>query len=215
MNGSVLRISLAVGILSCACRADAGIIFEYNAGLEANPANGKWEPNINNSDIHNGGTDRIRDLTLTSVVANNSPGSSFPGISRSYTFPATGTAPGPAATTFSYVNFNSALYADADPDIPDKRSSAFEVWFKPNRLNWSDVGTNGGIETNEILFENGGGNGVGLGIEQTANGADLIFSISRDSGGVLTTKLSHSLTDSGDNHLLSDFIPNYSPGARR
>ena len=196
-----LAVAFAGLALVAASSAPATIIYEYDASKEVNTANATWEPNVNNSDIHNGGTDKVRNLSLNGVTANDNPGSAYSAITRAYTFNATAANPGNKATTDTHAGDNPTLYAGSDSDN-NKRSSAFEVWFRPNRSNWSDVGTNGDANTDELLFENGGGNGAGLGIRQTANGADLAFSIARNSN---TTKITHALTDAADNGLLGDF----------
>ncbi|MFK8027850.1 MAG: DUF4347 domain-containing protein, partial [Gammaproteobacteria bacterium] len=134
-----------------------GATLNFDASNEANTANTIWEDNVGTSGFNwdfsgTGGTG--------GVTINNAPGSSFGGISASYTFDGSGGA------QFS----NGSGDDDAFTNIagnPTNNDASFEIWFKAADTTDED-----------IIFETGAtGDGTSLSI----NGTVLSLKI-KDSG---------------------------------
>jgi hypothetical protein len=177
--------------------ASAALIYEYDAGKDDGGA--KWEPNVNNSGIHHGGAAVERDLTLVDVTLNSSPYTVYPGITKAYTFDGSSSiARTGTGSSRSYGRDDLPLGGTSSNNVG--ASATFEMWFKPDRANLSDIGS----DHDEVLFESGGNtSGAHLMLVDHDDGVTLRFRIRK--GGSSRT-VTHLLTDADDSALLDDFV---------
>jgi hypothetical protein len=132
------------GIIPTDLTVQAGAILDFDAGTDTD-GNSRWE---------NNGTGTF-DFELHNTVVRNTGVSSFPGITAAYEFdggqsPAAG-ANGAQLSTAGTATRRSAQHLPGDAS---NESATLEFWFKPDDLTTSGNG--------EVIFEDGGGTGLGL-----------------------------------------------------
>lgn len=198
-RGGVLVLTLA--LLLAGAGAQGAIMYEYNAGLEADAgANAAWEPNINATAAHGGPYTRNPKLAAN-VTYNNSPATSYSGITASYAFPGTTNYQGTlgAGSTLAYGKTQLPLGGTATNDVG--ASSSWELWIRPDRTAWDDVG-------DEVLLESGGTtNGMHIQFLADAGQAKLRFRTRRKTkqGNQPASNVDATITLTDDS-LLGDFI---------
>jgi len=179
-------LALALVLILTAGSAQAALVYEYNAALDANgTGDNSWQPNINTSLTRNWSLSNQTFVSYTPGVDT-----AYPGITGAYSF----TGSGSGGTTSQFGREGMPL--GGTKNTPEGASAAFEIWVKPDRTSLDDIG-------NEVLFESGGTtSGANIGFLATAGGVNVTFRTRKgknSSNSVVTETLTY-------NPLLDDFM---------
>ncbi len=188
-----LLFAIVPTLTATLCSAQ-NLIYEYDASNDPDGGtNSMWEPNVNNSDIHNSGTDYNRDLALTNVTYNPTPATNYSAITAAYTFDmASSTALTGTGSTASYGRDDLPLGGTSSNAAG--ASATVEVWLRPTASSLSNIG-------DQLIFESGGNtSGMHLAFVDQGSGVNLEF---RTSVGNSDADAVALLTDDS---LLNDFI---------
>ncbi|MDF2377692.1 MAG: Ig-like domain-containing protein, partial [Verrucomicrobiales bacterium] len=163
-------------------------LFNVDAGLDTD-GNNRWEDTVTGNPT---GLNFLLDSDTAggSAVTRVTGTSSLPGIAGAYDLPGgfTGNVGGALLNLSSDpdTNTDEESFLNAPGNWTDE-SVSFEIWFKPDNL--SPTPANG-----QILFEDGGGNGLGLLLDNNGdlwarkigNTVEVRYSLSTDPNTLLT-----------------------------
>ena len=158
MKRVLFGAAIAAGCVWGVAVADAAITSGYDFYVDAShdvDADDRWE------DLTSGnpsGSEFLLDTTGADAVTRVAGGSSYLGITHAYQFVggATGNVAGaelietdPGTATRSFANSTGGSWTNSGQDV------TIEIWFKPDNTNPSP-------DNGQILFEDGGGTGIGF-----------------------------------------------------
>jgi len=128
---------------------ESGLTLNFDANQDQD-GDARWESTVSGS---------LLDLRLDPLVLRSTAplSSGFAGITNTYVFPGNGTtviAANGFGAEFSTVGDPTNQSSTTGSGISTATSATWEIWFRPDSLDTSGF--------NQVLFEDGGGTGVGL-----------------------------------------------------